>query len=273
MPHATLSPVAVRWDEAHLAAYLRVADDFAKWWTTQRRTTHGADKSVSLVALLARINAVAMAASLPQYCAGLARYRGGLTSKQRWCVERAVHLSQQGRKVVLVATWPRLLELFAVQLRQAGVESVLFHGEISLENRTAALDSRWRYGDTHVLLATYGVAQAGLDLYQAQHMILANRRWSGRDEDQIIHRLLRPQQQGQPLVELPMLAGSLDVYQDQLVSWKADAAQAGLDWGAAEKAGESFVHMNMITEQFVAALAARRGMEAFEYRQQLKEVA
>lgn len=260
----------IEWDRPHLAHYLRVADEFHAWWKQRNKERRGGN----LIALLARIDAVIQAGNAPQVPMSKgspSSYRGGLTSKQRWVVNRAVDLADTG-KVVVYARSPALLDLLAAELVGCSVESVVYHGEVSQAARRAGL-KRFRHGSANVLFASYGVTRAGLDLYQAKNVILASRSWSDREEDQAIRRLLRPQQQQAVSVDKPHLRGGIDVYQDQLVAWKASAANAGLDWATPISDDQEFYHLDQILGRFVEDLATLHKMSSREFREWAKEAA
>lgn len=266
---AIVNTLELEWDREHLAHYLRVADEFAGWWLDRRDQKQGQN----LVALLVRIGAVEAAGNAPQLGSGdgPSLYRGGLTSKQRWVINRAVEVSKT-KKVVVYAKSPMLLELYSQELRKCHVESVLYHGDITRKNRRQDLE-RFRYGDINVLLASFGVTRAGLDLYQASHVIFGSRLWSETQEDQAVYRLLRPQQTEQVVVEKPHIRGGIDIYQDQLVTWKAAAANAGLDWGSPMGDDIEFLHLDQVLGSFVADLAKLHGMTEHDFRTMTKEVA
>lgn len=260
----------IEWDRAHLAHYLRTADEFHAWWKQRNEDRRGGN----LIALLARIDAVIQAGNAPQVPSAKGTpslYRGGLTSKQRWVINRAVDLARSA-KVVIYARSPALLDLLAAEIQGCGVDSVIYHGEVSQAARRTGL-KRFRHGQANVLLASYGVTRAGLDLYQAKHAILASRSWSDREEDQAIRRLLRPQQRELVTVDKPHLRGGIDVYQDQLVAWKASAANAGLDWATPISDDQEFFHLDQILGRFVEDLAAMHKMKARDFREWAKETA
>ncbi len=260
----------VQWDEAHLAHYLRVADEFAEWFKRQRPD----ERLSNLLLLLARIGAVDAAGNIPQRTPKTGPiWRGGMTSKQRAIAELAKEFTQGGHKTVVFAESPRLLEVIERALAKDGIRSVMFHGEIAKPVRNKNLDSDWRYGDTPVLLASYGCMQAGWDLYQADKCILANRSWSHRVEDQAIRRLLRPQQTKNVEAWRIHLDGGLDEYQDQMVEWKASSAESGLDWGEPQPDDVAFLHMDTILGTFVEKLSSMHGMKSWDFREQLKKAA
>jgi hypothetical protein len=125
----------------------------------------------------------------------------------------------------------------------------------------------------NVMLASFGVTRAGLDLYQARHAIFASRLWSQSQEDQAIYRLLRPQQTEEVVIERPHLRGSIDIYQDQLVTWKESSASAGLDWASPKGDDEEFLHIDQVLGEFVENLAKMHDMAPHKFREWIKEAA
>jgi hypothetical protein len=264
-----IKTVEIDWDKSHIGHYLRVADEFAHWWIQRQDEKRGKN----LVALLARIGAVEHANNGPQTgdVDGPSMYYGGLTSKQRWVIARAVELAAD-RKVVVYAKSPALLDLFSRELDKCGVKNVVYHGEVSKQNRRRDIQ-RFRHEDVNVMLASFGVTRAGLDLYQARHAIFASRLWSQSQEDQAIYRLLRPQQTEEVVIERPHLRGSIDIYQDQLVTWKESSASAGLDWASPKGDDEEFLHIDQVLGEFVENLAKMHDMAPHKFREWIKEAA
>jgi hypothetical protein len=260
----------VRWTEDHLGYYLRVADDFAQWF----RDSTGLKRMSNLMLLLARIGAVERACNVPQMVPkhGPA-WHGGLTSKQQAVVDRLEVLVREGEKTVVFAKNPEHLDALQQAACARGIDSVLFHGGIDVRKRNKELDDRFRYGAASVLFATTGVMQAGWDLYQATRAVFADRSWSAKVEDQAARRLLRPQQAKPVTLEFFHLEGSVDVYQAQMVQWKAAAADSGLDWAAPMPDEVGFLHLDHILEEFVHDLARLKGMKTYDLRNILKEAA
>lgn len=260
----------VAWDDQHLGHYLRTADHFAQWF----RSETGRKRTSNLMLLLARIGAVERACNVPQMTPTHGPpWRGGLTSKQQFVLQRIQELVQAGDKIVVFAKNPEQLELYESNLRAKGTETVLFHGRLDRAKRNRELDKRFRYGDARVLLATVGVMQAGWDIYQASRALFVDRSWSAKIEDQAARRLLRPQQTKPVTLEFFHLAGSIDIYQAQMVEWKANAADSGLDWASPMGDEVSFLHLDHVIEQFVADMAKMHGLRRHEYRDMIKEAA
>ena len=266
IPQPTILDHVVEWDEAHLAHYLGVAEEFRSWYLERRRRAGHSPRTSNLVALLARIQAVLFAANAPHMSHGHAAAYLPLTSKQRAVLARLMALSSAGHKTVLFATNPAALDRFAVELDREGVDFVVAHGGIPIAERTRNINRHFRDGAAAVLLASFGSAAKGLNLWQADRALFYDRRWTARLESQAARRLCRPQQQRTVVVERYALAGSVDIYQAMMVAFKSDAARAGLDWASPELDIDDFAHLDTVLGRFCEELAALRGLQRHELR-------
>lgn len=268
-PQPTLLETEIAWDPAHLAHYLEVSEEFARWY---RKAKSGEDpKKLNLITLLARIQAVQFACDYPQHPTKYSRSFHALTSKQRYAIERLAKLSSEGHKTILYADSPGQLELIARHLRlKHGVEPVVFHGGIPIKQRTRELDERFRFGDCPVLLASLSVTQTGLNLWQADRALFMNRSWSSKTEAQALFRLLRPQQRRDVVAEFLMLPGGINAYQAQMVAFKADAMRAGLDWGMPEFSDVAFEHIDTLLGRFARGYAESVGLGYQDFKTYLE---
>lgn len=269
IPDPIKTVIELPWDDSHLAYYLDVAEQFAAWYTQQRNSQ---GRSSNLMAVLAKIRAVSFASDYPQHNTdGFGSY-GPLTTKQRWAIARLSALTKQGAKTILYAENPGNLELIQRELQRTGIDSLLHHGGLPRASRTKALYERFRFGDCPNLLASVGVTKRGLNLPQADHVIMLSRSWKATAEDQAISRPLRPQQTENVCVEFAHLAGGIDIYKAQAVAFKADSAAAGLDWATPETDDIPFLHLDTIIDRFIRNLAALRGMSRRGFRDSLRVV-
>jgi hypothetical protein len=266
LPPTEFETVNVEWDSRHLAYYLRAADDFAQWY----RDRNDSEKRNNLAVLLAKLQAVQIALNVPQRgVEGLGTYIG-LTSKQRAVVDYLVDLSAQEKKGLLYCENPATVQLVHRELSARGIKSVQFHGGISIKKRVKAKDEEFIAGDADHLLATKASAKAGYNLPGADVVLFYDRSWSAKTESQAMHRPMRVERKEAVKVVYFHLSGSLDIYQDQMVAFKADSAKAGLDWATPEKDGDEFLHLSTVLQNFVNDLAELNNMTPHSMREQLK---
>lgn len=268
LPPLEQETIEVGWDRAHLALYLKTADDFAQWYKQDKESRRN-----NLAVLLAKLQAVQKALNCPQDGVGDAPPYSQLTSKQRTVLATLVDIAADGKKALVFCENPTVVKIIVRELAASGVESVPFHGGISIKKRVADKDKRFRKGTASHLVATKATARAGYNVPEADYVIMYDQTWSWRTMDQAMRRPLRPERK-QPVKVLHFIQrGSLDEYQAQMVAFKKDSADAGLDWATPELDEAEFVHMSTILDRFIKDLATFHGVTSFEMRERLKVAA
>lgn len=257
---------SIAWDEEHLGHYLRVADEFSEWMGREQT------KKKNLLVILLRFQAVLRALNMPQSPAKHVRsVYSGVTSKQRFLVDRMEELANAGEKTICYVHSPDLAMLLAKRLAvQAGVEPVVLHGGVTAAKRHKMLNDGFKKGSCPTLISTYGVTQAGLNIPQATRVLMGSRDWTAKVERQSIARALRPETKHEVTVEYVHIAGSADDYQGRMVDFKADCIDSGLDWAAPAMDDVEFLHLDTILGRFVEDLAGRRGMKVQDLKDMLK---
>lgn len=250
------SVVDVEWDDDHLEHYVATAEEFVEWWKTQR--PHVASQKLNLVSVLLRLSAACRAASIPQALEGPHSWRGGLTSKQRWCVETLARLDEEGATTLCFFESPIAASLIGEQLRKQGKAVVEYTGLSAPRQRAAALNGEFRTGQARIMLMTFGVGARGLNLPEASHAVFYDRMWSPRQEQQALFRALRPGRVGVLKAIYAHLAGSVDLYKAQMVAFKQDTANAGLDYATPEYEPGDFDHWLGILDNFVESIGKAR---------------
>lgn len=272
-PDPTIKHVTIDWDPGHLAHYLTVADEFVSWYSDAYANARQQGKNLNLVALLARIGAVERACNTPQFASqskvGIPTY-SPLTSKQRYVLTRLEQWTAEGHKSICYADSPTAVNIYVRELAARGIEAVPFHGKLSINARTRDMNRRFRNGSAPVLVASKDCVEKGLNLWQASRGILAARDWSHTKEEQMMRRLLRPQQSKLVEFECVNLRGSIDDYQEQMSFMKGDSAGAAIDFLTPEADNMEFLHLDEILNRFVEAQKRSAGFEGHGYREQLR---
>ncbi len=262
-PETTIRTHTIDWDGGHFDHYLRVATEFRHWYMKHCANSDSSTRASNLVAVLTRIGAVLQAANNPHVSSknSMDTYTP-ITSKQRFVAQRVQYWAEQGRKTIVYAHSPSLLQrLDSLLTTKYGIDGVLFTGMQDVETRTRELDARFRFGDSPVLLASK-VANRGLNLEQASVVIFYDRGWSSASEKQAVYRTLRPSQRQSVEVEYCHLIGGIDEYCDQLITWKSRSALAGLDFGVQLGDDEEFMHMDTLLRQFCDDVDSRQSDQA-----------
>jgi len=273
IPTPVETVINVPWSNRHLGHYLDVAENFAAWYRNAQEKAGKRKSCVNLVALLARIGAIETTCNVPQCEVDGFCYTGGETSKQRFAVEHLSKLVGEGHKVIVYVKRPHLLEVIGRRLDAEGIPSVMMHGGIAIEERTKNLREQFRFGSVQVLLATLGCVQTGLNIPEATRIVYLSRDWSAKTERQANARALRPQQKNVVGIDYIHLPGYIDDYQHQMVSFKADAADSGLDWATPLHEDDEFEHLDTILGRFVTDIAKLRGVNTRELRESLATTA
>lgn len=269
IPPAKEKLIELPWQQAHLSHYLTVCDEFASWF--DRAET----EKKNLMVVLLRFQAVVRALNIPQLKAKhvQAQYRG-ITSKQQYIVQRAAELTGQRRKTLVFVQSPDLASLLAQKVGiECGVRPLVIHGGMSISERYELLRDRYRNGSQSVVIATFGVTQAGLNLPETERVIMGSRMMTAKAERQAIARALRPETRHEVEVEYVHIAGSIDEYLGQMVQFKGAALDEALDWASPSFESKEYEHMDTIIGRFVKDLAERRGMPMGEFRKLLKQAA
>lgn len=266
IPKPKETVTTIPWDNGHLAYYLKVADEFRGWYTDQAKKNGKSGKQINMIALLARIQAVDFACNLPQRGVANAGSYSALTSKQAYAINRLEQLAAEGHKTIFYAKNPQTLELIHRHLNDRGVDSMVFHGGLDMKKRTRELNQRFRFGDCPNLLASLGVTQTGLNLWQADRAVFYNRAWDAKTEDQAGARLLRPQQTRDVEFEYIHLEGGIDEYQAQMVAHKKDSTNAGIDWATPELDTADFLHIDTLLGRFCRDLETMHGIQTGKLR-------
>ena len=269
IPKPIHNTIHAPWDSAHLGFYLDVADNFASWYRNAKREAGERRSNLNLIALLARIGAVETACNIPQ--AGVDGFGAfsGLTSKQAFGVEHVTKLANEGHKIIVYVRRPHLLAILERELSARGIRSVSIHGGLDIDERTKDLRDNYRFGSVPVLLATLGCTQTGLNIPECDRIVYLSRDWTAKTERQANSRALRPQQKKTVVIDYIHHPGSIDDYQAMMSSFKADAADAGMDWATPTKDGEEFTHLDTILGRFVENLSELRGVPRHQARELL----
>lgn len=266
IPKAEVKRVRLAWDEDHLHHYLTVAEEFMEWFSREKREAYANGRNLNLVAVLARIQALQYACTYPQRPSETRPSFGLLTSKQRYALDRLQEWTSEGHKTVVYVKSPGHVELLARELHKRGIASVAFHGGRPIAQRTREMKTDFRRGAVPILLATLDCTQTGLNIPEADRFLFLEHAWNSKDEVQAMARLLRPQQKNQVYGEFLELEGSIDVYMSQMVDFKAEAADAGIDWGEESLQADEFQHFDTLLGRFCEATAKLLGCKQHQLR-------
>lgn len=260
VPVPTRNVHTIEWDTDHLRKYLRTAWEFSRWYEQHLREAREGKRNVNLISLLAKISEVMLASNAPTMLKMPGCAHGATTAKQRWCMEMLRKFHGEGRKTIIFGTNPEPLRRMAELLEHEGIRSVLYTGGTGIKKRTEQLNREFRHGDASAAFITFGAGRTGLNLPQGSRIILYNRAWAPKIEEQAIRRAVRPQQTEQVECHYGHLRGGIDEYMAQLVGMKRDAIDAGVDFGDQEIASSELIHLDTILLRFCKELCSNFGL-------------
>jgi Cft2 family RNA processing exonuclease len=112
----------------------------------------------------------------------------------------------------------------SARVTPAEQEAVLEHGGLAhivndsqgIKNRNVVLND-FKNNGTNVLLATTTCGETGLNIQQANVVIIADTSWTPSKQIQAYSRILRPQQTRKPRIYLLRAKGTIDEYMQQLM--------------------------------------------------------
>ncbi len=255
IPDPVVTVETIAWDMQHLEHYVSTAEEFVDWYRRHRAAIDS--QRLNLVTVLLRLNAACRAASIPQLQEGPRVWTGGLTSKQRWCVDTLADLQRNGARTLCYFESPHTAALIASHLRAGGLSIGEYTGLRPMPERTRNLE-RFRDGSLPALAMTFGVGARGLNAPETSHSLFYDRMWSPRQEVQALHRAQRVGRDGALHAIYAHLEGSTDVYRAQMVDFKRDTANAGLDFATPEFEPGDFKHWMSILDEFCEQVGRQR---------------
>jgi len=250
-----IPPMLLDWDYDHLTLYIKAVEDFANWYKNYVENQNENKRGLSLVIILARLEACFKACNVPSAVEGFASPYTKLTSKDRACIELVKSLIDRGRRPIVFARSPITLERLSIELTKAGISNLVFTGKETIKKRLARLNKEIRNGNCQVMLASMGSSQDGLNLHQMDTALFYNRSFVKRVEEQCVYRIVRPLQKSKVEVYTLILKGSIDLYMSQLIEWKNIANSAGIDFGE-QPIEEDFAHFDNFIHQFLESVPA-----------------
>jgi len=94
------------------------------------------------------------------------------------------------QKMVIFSQWEVSLNILGQYFKSHGIDYLLYHGQLSMEQRQKVLD-QFRTDTITVLLMTLTSGGLGLNLTCANHVILMDSWWNQATENQAIDRVYR----------------------------------------------------------------------------------
>jgi hypothetical protein len=217
--------------------YKRWLDEFASWFKEQLRLEKEEGHKIDQMVVLAHLTQLQFASTIPQAKKTNNEHipwPGGITTKQRMTLDLIDQALANNEKIIVFSERPDFQLFIRDELRKRGIKSHVFIGSQGIKARNVLLDD-FKNNGTHVLLATTTCGETGLNIPEANVVVIADTSWTPSKQIQAYSRILRPQQKKQPRIYLLRAKGTIDEYMQQLMNAKSEAIDEGIDY---QEAGE-----------------------------------
>jgi len=228
----------------HFAHYKLVLDRFASIWKQRlAREREGGQRENSAAHILPELDALRFASTVPIVHHPWAdadpklHYRSTApTALMRVALERIAAWVNAGDRVIVGAEKPDALrwlrDLLAdlpTYVPDADPIAALLGHDSNIARRNALIDRARDDASVSVLLLSVGMGKEGLNLGYASKLLTLDVGWVPGDLDQYRHRILRPDQVGDPEIVHLFHTGMVDAYMVQLCQAKEQAITAAID--------------------------------------------
>lgn len=234
IPKPEISTELIRMSPEQVKHYKHWLDEFAAWFKEQLRLEKESPEGhkIDQMVVLAHLTQLQFASTIPQskktnneHCL----WPGGITTKQERTLDLIKEALSREEKIIVFSERPDFQKLMQQELKTRGIKSHVFIGSQGIKNRNVVLND-FKNNGTHVLLATTTCGETGLNIPQANVVIIADTSWTPSKQIQAYSRILRPQQTRKPRIYMLRAKGSIDEYMQQLMNAKSEAIDEGIDY-------------------------------------------
>lgn len=239
IPKPEISTELIKMSPEQVKHYKQWLDDFAAWFKEQLRLEREDPEGhkIDQMVVLAHLTQLQFASTIPQSKKTNnehIQWPGGVTTKQRRTLDLIEEAISNQEKVIVFSERPDFQRYMHQELRSRNIKSNVFIGSQGIKSRNVVLND-FKNNGTDVLLATTTCGETGLNIPQANVVIIADTSWTPSKQIQAYSRILRPQQTRKPRIYLLRALGTIDQYMQQLMDAKAEAIDEGIDY---QNAGE-----------------------------------
>jgi len=176
-PKPEIKTELIKMSPEHIEHYRYWLDSFASWFKEQLRMEKAEGHKIDQMMVLAHLTQLQFASTIPQSLKTnneKAPWAFGLTTKQQRAIEIVRDALTHDEKVIVFSERPEFQKLMKDILKNSfGIPSHLFIGKQGIKERNILLDD-FKSNGTHVLLATTTCAENGLNIPQANVVVLAD---------------------------------------------------------------------------------------------------
>ncbi len=236
-PKPVISTELIKMDDAHIRHYQHWLNNFATWFKNQLRMEKEEGHKIDQMVILAHLTQLQFASTIPQSPKTAIKempWKFGLTTKQNRVLELIKEAIMNNEKIIVFSERPEFQRLMQETLKTCNIKAHLFIGQQGIKERNILLDD-FRYNGIPVLLATTSCGENGLNIPEANVVVIADTSWTPSKQIQAYSRILRPQQKREPRIYLLRAQGTIDEYMQQLMDAKSEAIGEGIDYQEASE--------------------------------------
>lgn len=230
-PMPTIKKFEVDPDPYHKEYYAEFVQRFAEWMREHIQAEIDDQRKMSVLEILMQLITLQFASTIPQHFINddTIPYRGPkFTAKQKKVIEIVKKHYKIGEKIIVFSEKPEFCNYMAEQTKNE-FENIVFTGEIPNKRREELLEQFKTHQGAMVMWATTKTGGTGLNIPQANIVVIADRSWVPGDHIQAYSRILRPEQNKDPIVYFVENKGFIDEYMKQLEMYKISAINEGID--------------------------------------------
>lgn len=232
-PKPEISTELLKMSPEHIKHYKHWLDNFAGWFKEQLRMEKEEGHKIDQMMVLAHLTQLQFASTIPQSPKTNTKdapWTFGLTTKQHRSIELVKEAIVNEEKIIVFSERPEFQRFVQeVLYTKHRIKAHLFIGQQGIKERNILLDD-FRHNGTQVLLATTTCGEVGLNIPEANVVVLADTSWTPSKQIQAYSRILRPQQKKTPKIFLLRAIGTIDEYMSQLMQAKSEAIDEGIDY-------------------------------------------
>lgn len=230
-PKPEISTELIKMAPEQVKHYKHWLDNFAAWFKEQLKMEREGGHKIDQMVVLAHLTQLQFASTIPQSPktnTQEAPWKSGPTTKQQRAIEIIKESVANENKIIVFSERPEFQRFIQKELIKIGIKSHLFIGQQGIKERNILLDD-FKHNGVHVLLATTTCGEIGLNIPEANIVVLADTSWTPSKQIQAWSRILRPQQKKTPKIYLLRAKGAIDEYMQQLMDAKTEAINEGID--------------------------------------------
>jgi len=220
-------------DEEHWRVYKQHLDHFAELFIKYLHPELHEHDRVKAAVVLAQLGNLQFVSTIPQHAKfdifeEPFQYKQSLTVIQTEVLQM-VRQYYKTEKILVISQRPDFCTFMQSKLKQQGIASGVFTGQVDIEKRNQSLDKFESEDNFNVLLCSINVIKEGINIPTGTMVLMVDLDWTYQKLEQAYSRVLRPETRKSPKVVLLYYKGFIDQYLWQHIRAKKSAVLEGID--------------------------------------------